>query len=258
MRPTRPAHALIARTAQLLLLSSLASACVVKRETVRALPISKDPKETSGPRIDVEGFLDRRGEDAVKYSATRMIPIVDLFHMAETYLLPEQTAAIRSEANGGATIVTGALERDLPYHLARTISADFGRGITDDADFHVLGTIEESAIKVHINILPGALLSIVGVPYLYTSFELRWTMTVIRCGDREHPVIQKTYDYSGRERTSAVYGAMAPRKLLIAGITKTIHEARTDILALVAASGPCSAPTPTLPAAPPQPAKPRR
>lgn len=218
-------------------------ACVTTREPVRALPVGEASGGREGPSAVVRAFTDARGAATNYALGTTLVPVLNLFYLGNESLVPEQSAAIESFAAGGRTQVTGALERDLPYLLAHlAANATF----VDDAagrlfDYEVSGTLERSAVRTHVNMIPGALLAWIGVPFQYVDIELQWRMQVFRCGDRTTPVWSETYQYTGKKVTGAYYHRRPARGLLIAALQETLARAREDLERAMATGGPCAA-----------------
>ncbi|MBK7828430.1 hypothetical protein [Nannocystis sp.] len=244
------------RGSLVVVLAALSAACLVKREAARSLSVGEPARAASTePRVQVEVLVDGRGEDASQTIGTSFVPLVNLFHLGATSLVPEQDRAIRSSANGFATQIVGSLDRDLGALLARRVP---GGVFVEDlpanaptADYVLTGTLERTAMRSQLNIFPGAVLSWLGVPFLYTDFELRFSLQLHRCGDRKTASFGKVYEYSGKRVSGAYYNSAAARALLVEGLRQTLDLASADVSAAIAALGPCAAPEAAGTVAPP-------
>ena len=212
--------------------------CATTRESVRELPVGEPAAASGGPTIAVRAFADARGTIAMRTLGTSFVPVINLFYVGFAGLVPEQAATVESLRAGKPSIVTGSLERDVPFLLARALPG--GRFAEGDAgaDYEITGTIERSTIREHVNIVPMAVLSWLGAPLQFVDIDLRWTMEVRRCGA---PALTRTYTHAAKKVGGAYYNRQPARTLLIAALRATIERARGDVTALVATQGPCAA-----------------
>lgn len=211
--------------------------CATTREPVRELPLGEPAAAAPGPAIAVRPFVDARGPIAMRALGTSFVPVLNLFHVGFAGLVPEQAGTVESLRDGRPSIVTGSLERDVPFLLARALPG--GRFVEGEAgaDYEITGTIERSTIREHVNIVPGAVLSWLGLPLQYVDIDLRWTIEVRRCGA---PALTRTYTHAAKKAGGAYYNRQPARALLIAALRATLEQARGEVSGLVAAQGPCA------------------
>ncbi len=227
----------------IVLLAMTSAACVVKRESVRSLPVGDPVPAGVQPQILVEVLVDGRGDEANRTMGTSYVPVLNLIHLGFTSEVPEHDASITSNAYGFDTQLTGSFERDLGALFADLLPGavfvdDVAPG-SADLDYVLTGTLERTGLRTQVNIVPGAILSALGLPFLYYHFDLKFTLELHRCGDRSSPVLTQTYAFTGKRVGGAYYGNSAARSLLVEGLRETFDQARADVIATIAIQGPC-------------------
>lgn len=225
--------------------------CSTQRESLSALPLhTPEIRDTAaGPLVLVHPFTDARPEEFRYTYPTTMIPLVNLFHLGNADRYPEQGETLESSAHGVTTRTTGAFEHDLPVLLSRRIAGV--RVVTLEElqpgeemagfEYVITGTVVQTVVDTHVNIIPLAILGIFGAPTAFVDHQLEWEVVVTRADRLDQPLLQRTYVFDERLASGAYYNHSPARKLVVQGLDQTIASASKDIAEVIAqdrAAGP--------------------
>jgi hypothetical protein len=221
-----------------------ALACSTTRESLGSLPLQTPERHdtASGPTVLVYAFTDKRPAEFRYTYPTTMIPLVNLFHLGNKDRYPEQSEVLESNAHGLNTRTTGAYEHDLPLLLCRRIAGvravaveELGPGeSTAEFEYVITGTVRETVVDVHVNIIPLAMLAFLGAPVAFVDHQLAWDVTVAHRDRLDVPLLQRSYAFDDKLAAGAYYNPSPGRKLVLRGLDQTVGSAAKEIAEAIA------------------------
>lgn len=219
-------------------------ACSTTREPLGSLSLhTPERRDTaSGPAVLVYPFVDARPEEFRYTYPTTMIPVVNLFHLGAKEQYPEQSEVLESNAHGVATRTTGAYDHDLPLLLGRRIAGvravalEELRPGEDTAGFEyvVTGTVQQTVLDQHVNIIPLAMLAFLGTPVAFVDHQLAWSVAVYHRDHPDMPLLARSYAFDEKLASGAYYNPSPARALVVRGLEATVSQAAADIAEAIA------------------------
>lgn len=228
----------------LMLIVACTLACSTSREPLASLSLhTPEQRDTaSGPAVLVHPFTDQRTEEFRYTYPTTMIPLVNLFHLGSKDQYPEQGEVLESSAHGVATRTTGAYDHDLPLLLARRLPGVRavaleqlrpGEG-TEGFEYVVVGSVQQTVLDEHVNIIPLAVLAVFGTPVAFVDHQLAWSVAVYHRDRLDVPLLERAYSFDDRLVSGAYYNPSPARTLVVRGLDATLHQAAADVAEAIA------------------------
>lgn len=240
--------------------------CSVRAEQLRAQPITynrsiESDKQTES-RFLIKPFDDLRGGEYSYIYASSFIPVVNFFHLGGYNRFPEQANLLRANRGGRPTVTVGALDSAMPFLLAELMRkmrlSSYATPLEEvntkvdlrSFDYVVTGSLKTTRFAAHTNLIPLTLIGILGVPYLFTNYELEYDVAVAPAQDPSRPIMKKTYKFTDSTVVGLYYNHSAAFDMFIGALEQTLPTVVEDVAAAVAAN-PASAPAPAPPPSPP-------
>ena len=233
------------RVRSLVVLVLLVSGCATLRQDLAALPVRTAsrlaPSGRTAHRIALLPFEDQRGDEWVRGSPERYIPVVNMLHRRHDTFYPEQAARLRTASHGHGVTTAGSLATAMPALLATTMQQ---MGIPDDvalgdagAELIVTGRIKRTQLREDTVPLSFLLLGMLGVPYGVSHYDLAYEVMLFDARDRTKPIFSRTYDWHGKRTLGAYYHHQFAYDLFIGGFNDTLPMVIADLDAAIAAHG---------------------
>lgn len=214
-------------------------ACSMTREPLSRVALhTPERRDTAtGPTVLVYPFTDARPEEFRYTYPTTFIPVINLFHLGGKDRYPEQSEVLESSAYGVATRTTGAYDHDLPLLLGRrlagvrAVALEELRPGEDTAGFEyvVIGTVQQTVVDQHVNIIPLAVLAVLGAPVAFVDHQLEWSVAVYHRDRLDVPLLEHTYAFDDKLVSGAYYNPSPARALVVQGLDTTLASAAKDI-----------------------------
>lgn len=229
---------------------SITSACATRAQQLSAQPLtpgkSLSSSDQSNSSVLVYPLIDERGGEYAYLYPTSLIPVVDFFHIGNRSQYPE-TAGLVSNQGGRATVTHGSLAPAFPYLMAAMVrEMRLTSNVTPidqinskvdltTFDYVIMGKLKRTTLKTHVNLIPLALLGIIGVPYAFTNYELEYEIELYRGGRVDEPIYSETYTYRRKKAVGFYYNGSAHFDMFIGGLEDTLPRAVQDIAAAISA-----------------------
>jgi len=228
-----------------MLMAVLTAGCSWRAEQLKSQPLINSSNVSFEKETDksflVYAFDDLRGAEYAYHYPTSFIPPVMFFHVGSYNKYPGQ-AGILIASRGGRTVVSvGALDTSIPYllcdmmrdmkltvHAAPTDSVNTSADLAS-FDYVVKGKINKTKFSQHANPVPLACLSILGVPFIFTSYSMEIEVSVFSKNDVKTPLMQKTYTFKDSTPVGLYYNQSAAFDMFIAGLEERLPDVVKDI-----------------------------
>ena len=241
--------------------------CSIRAEQLRAQPLTysrsiQSDKQTES-RFLIKPFEDLRGGEHSYIYATSFIPVVNFFHIGAYNRFPEQANLLQANRGGRPTVTVGALDSAMPFLLAELMRkmrlTSYATPLEEvntkvdlrAFDYVVTGSLKTTRFAAHTNLIPLTLIGILGVPYLFTNYELEYDVTVAPAQEPSRHIMTKTYKFADSTAVGLYYNHSAAFDMFIGALEQTLPTVVEDVAAAVAANPPAvEAPAPPPPPAP--------
>ncbi len=252
------APALVGKRAKLLRIATFGvalalSGCGVRAQALKSQPLAfaesvEAPLQTD-KRFLIYPFEDLRGGEYGFLYPTSLIPVVNFFHIGNYTNYPEQGAILLSSQGGRPTVTVGAMDSAMPFLLAEmmrkmrltnNVTPLEGLNTKTDLksfDYIVRGKLRATTYELHINIIPLAILGLLGVPYQFPNFELAYEVTVTSAARPDTPIFQETYAFSDSTVIGLYYNQSAAYDMFVAGLEDTLPRVVQDVAVAVKRDG---------------------
>jgi len=197
-------------------------------------------------RFVVARFVDGRGAAFSQQSATNYMPVVNWVHQGFTLSYPEQLG-LRGVHHGEAGVATGTLDvamarllaaqiRNLGLSSNSTSSADAAvvPQRVDETDYVVSGRLVRSSYKEQQSPILGVALGMLGVPFVFTHFELEFEVYLYRSGFPEQPLWRHTYRHAMSLAGGFYYNRQPAYRMVVQALEATLPRVVNDLAQVVA------------------------
>ncbi len=232
---------------------TLIPACAIRAQKLSDQPMTPGKalaaSQQSDKRLLVYPLIDERGGEYSYLYPTSLIPVVDFFHIGQRHQYPETKGMLVSNQGGRATVTYGSLAPAFPYLLAdASREMRLTNAITPidqinskvdltKFDYVVMGKLKRTKLVNHVNLIPLAVLGIVGAPYAFVNYELEFEIELYRSGNTDAPIFSKSYTYRGKKAIGYYYNYSANFDLFIGGVEETIPRAVRDLAEAIEVDG---------------------
>jgi hypothetical protein len=149
---------------------------------------------------------------------------------------------IESNAHGVTTRTTGAYDHDLPLLLGHRIQGVRAMALEElrpgedmvGFEYVVVGTLQQTVLDQHVNIIPLAILAVLGTPMVFVDHQLTWSVAVYHRDRLDVPVLERTYAFDDKLASGAYYNPSPARTLVVKGLEATVSRAAADIAEAIA------------------------
>lgn len=227
-----------------LALGALLGGCVSQARHLRMLPLNHAQVVSgdgqSADAVLLHDFDDLRGGAYSEVFPTTYIPAVNFFHLGWSIDYPEMSGDLVSSEGGRRVVTIGSLPAAMPYLLASmmremrltsdaTPRAELNtRGDARRFAWQVRGRVLRTHVEAHANPIPLGALGVLGVPYVFVSYEAQYEVQLFR-RDETQPTFTQRYQFSGRRAVGLYYNLSAYRDLFVEGLESTLPQVVQDL-----------------------------
>ncbi len=229
--------------------SLLTTGCSVRALQLESQPMtftgSIDPSHQSDKKLLIYPLEERRGAEYSYIFPSSWIPVVNFFHIGGDNKYPETSGAINSSQGGSAAILVGDLSAAFPYLLANAIRE---MRLTPNAtpieqvnsktdlrtfDYIVRGKLTKSRLEMHYNLIPLAVLGILGMPYTFYNSEFEIEVSISSAANPDVALLTKTYTHKDSRVQGLYYNHDARYQLFVGVLEKMLPDMVTDLSAQI-------------------------
>jgi hypothetical protein len=215
-----------------------------KVERLRELEVetvsARDQPLWQRERVLVRRFADLRTDEFARSFASSSIPVVSFVHMGGRIEYPDHSGLYSGSSRHGDRQRIGGLDTELPYLVARALPGDdvfVEDDLRSDArarsfDWIVEGRVLQATATNHASVVLG-LLSIIGMPAVFSRQQLRVEVTLRRAG-AQASVLSRIYSFDERRAAGLYYHHGASGKLARRSVAHVVEIAAADIVRTVA------------------------
>lgn len=223
--------------------------CSWRAEQLRQQPLTLESTIDLDRQMDkaflLYPFEDLRGGEYGYLYPSTFIPIVQFFHLGFYHRFPEQAGILLANRGGRPVVSVGSMESAMPYLLAtmmrqmklsdRATPLESVNAKVDlrSFDFVVHGKVKKTKFARHVNIVPLAVLGLLGVPYDFQSLEMEYEVLVFRSSDLVHPILRRTYSFNDSTAVGLYYNQSAAFDMFIRGLETTLPKVVRDVASVV-------------------------
>ncbi len=229
----------------ILCLSLAASGCSVRAQQLKSQPLNITESVSNSEQTTAKFLLypleDLRGGEYGYLYPSSLIPAVNFFHIGSYNQYPEQAGILQSNQGGKATVTVGSLPSAFPYLLADLMR---NMRLTPNAtpidqintkvklasfDYVIMGKLKNTKLTQHINMIPLALLGILGAPYIFVNGEMEFEISLYKGGKLDNPLLTKTYTFKDSMVVGLYYNHSAYFDLFIGALEKNLPIVVKDL-----------------------------
>jgi len=225
--------------------------CAVHAQPLASLPLSVpcriDPSQRSNKRILILPFEDLRGDEYSRSGVSNHIPVLSLIYSRGQLNYPEHAGVLRTEEHNRRTVAVGGLETAMPQLLGATmqkmalssaIASAPGFDFADQQyDYVVAGRIHTTRFDEHSSAALAIAGGLVGVPYVFITYNLAYDITLYDARDRRHALFQRTYGFRDSRAAGLYYNQGWSYPMFVRGLEQTLPEVVFDLAAVMAQLG---------------------
>lgn len=256
------------KNAGIFLLSLTVVGCSWRAESLRQQPLTHAKSVSLDTQTDkrflIYPFDDLRGGEYAHVYPSSYILVANLFHLGGYNRYPEQAGILRASRGGRPVVSVGSLDAAMPFLIATMmremkftanatpLESVNARTSLQDFDYVIRGNVKKTKYKSQTNIIPLAILGLLGTPYMFTNFEIEYEVLLFEPSDLSTPLHRETYTFEDSTPVGLYYNSSAAFDMFIAGLETTIPDVVSDIADAVRAKAQPTAAAPMpMQAAPP-------
>lgn len=229
----------------MLMVFAAAVGCSTRAQQLRSQPLnttfSVANNEQTTKKFLIYPAEDLRGGVYGLLYPTTLIPGINFFHMGDSKNFPETSGMLRS----GMAVTVGSLPSAFPYLLAEMMrTTRFTPNATPidqtntkvklrSFNYVIMGKILKSEFERHINIIPLAVLGIVGAPYIFVKGEVTFEISLYRTRNMNKPLFTKKYTHTDSKAVGLYYNHNACFDIFIEALESKLVEVVKDLAAAV-------------------------